>query len=298
MHELGPEPNFNESMYFNVYDPDAERRRLLPARQPGQRGLRGEMTVCLYLPDGRVGFMFKRPEVSQQRRVRRRRHALRGDRAVRAASTSRYAGKVVRARRPARRWPTPRRRSPRTRTPSARCDIDVLAACRAMFGGEPDEPHEKPGEEFAKGHYEQLVARHGHDPRRRRRVGDRRLRPARPLVGPALLAGALVLPLAHRQLRRRLRLHGLAASPAATATAPAAASCGTDGKLHLCHDFEITHRRGQGDDTYHQTIAADAATSGDDKEWKVTGKVLEPHPAAQPAPDPTGTCSSPASPRA
>ena len=21
MHELGPEPNFNESMYFNVYDP-------------------------------------------------------------------------------------------------------------------------------------------------------------------------------------------------------------------------------------------------------------------------------------
>ena len=22
MHELGPEPNFNESMYFNVYDPD------------------------------------------------------------------------------------------------------------------------------------------------------------------------------------------------------------------------------------------------------------------------------------
>jgi hypothetical protein len=27
----------------------------------------------------------------------------------------------------------------------------------SMFGGEPDTPHEKPGEEFAKGHYEQLV---------------------------------------------------------------------------------------------------------------------------------------------
>lgn len=26
-----------------------------------------------------------------------------------------------------------------------------------MFGGEPDVAHEKPGEEFAKGHYEQLV---------------------------------------------------------------------------------------------------------------------------------------------
>ncbi len=22
MHELGPEPNFNESMYFNLYDPE------------------------------------------------------------------------------------------------------------------------------------------------------------------------------------------------------------------------------------------------------------------------------------
>ena len=26
MHELGPEPNFNESMYFNVYDPDQPDR--------------------------------------------------------------------------------------------------------------------------------------------------------------------------------------------------------------------------------------------------------------------------------
>ena len=23
LHELGPEPNFNESMYFNVFDPSA-----------------------------------------------------------------------------------------------------------------------------------------------------------------------------------------------------------------------------------------------------------------------------------
>ena len=30
-----------------------------------------------------------------------------------------------------------------------------------MFGGEPDTPHETPGEEFAKGHYEQLIAATG-----------------------------------------------------------------------------------------------------------------------------------------
>ena len=40
MHELGPEPNFNESMYFNVYDPTQQDRRVLPHRQPRQRGLR------------------------------------------------------------------------------------------------------------------------------------------------------------------------------------------------------------------------------------------------------------------
>ena len=27
-----------------------------------------EMTVCLYLPDGRVGFMFKRPHIEGPRR--------------------------------------------------------------------------------------------------------------------------------------------------------------------------------------------------------------------------------------
>ena len=50
------------------------------------------------------------------------------------------------------RWPTRRRRSPRTRTPSAAIDITFTGQGRAsMFGGEPDAPHETPGEEFAKG---------------------------------------------------------------------------------------------------------------------------------------------------
>jgi hypothetical protein len=62
MHELGPEPNFNESMYFNAYDPD---RRLGGFFRIGNRANEGtgEMTACLYLPDGRVAFMFRRPEV-------------------------------------------------------------------------------------------------------------------------------------------------------------------------------------------------------------------------------------------
>ena len=44
-----------------------------------------------------------------------------------------------------------------------------------------------------------------------------------------------------------------------------------DGKLHLCHDFEIA-TEWTGEDTYHESISA-TLRSGD-KEWKVTGKVM------------------------
>ena len=62
MHELGPEPNFNESMYFNVYDPSSRVGGFLRLGNRANEGY-AEMTVCLYLPDGRVGFMFKRPHI-------------------------------------------------------------------------------------------------------------------------------------------------------------------------------------------------------------------------------------------
>jgi hypothetical protein len=61
-HELGPEPNFNESMYFNFFD---TRRSLGGFLRLGNRANEGhaELTVCLYLPDGRVLFMFQRPPI-------------------------------------------------------------------------------------------------------------------------------------------------------------------------------------------------------------------------------------------
>src|SRR3954453_2743687 len=63
MHELGPEPNFNESMYFNVFDP---KQQIGGWVRLGNRANEGyaEMTTCIYLPDGRVGFMFSRPDIA------------------------------------------------------------------------------------------------------------------------------------------------------------------------------------------------------------------------------------------
>jgi hypothetical protein len=61
-HPLEDDSTFNESMYFNVYDPGV---RVGGFFRLGNRANEGyaEMTICLYLPDGRVGFMFARPEI-------------------------------------------------------------------------------------------------------------------------------------------------------------------------------------------------------------------------------------------
>ena len=65
-----------------------------------------------------------------------------------------------------------------------------------------------PEKEFAKAHYEQHMRVRG-TMGSTGRYGDRRPRPARRFVGPALLAGRPPLSLAHDQLRARLRDDGL-----------------------------------------------------------------------------------------
>ena len=68
MHELGPESNFNESMYINCFDPDQQVGGWFRIGNRANEGY-AEMTVCLYLPpeDGApgrsVGFMYKRPSI-------------------------------------------------------------------------------------------------------------------------------------------------------------------------------------------------------------------------------------------
>jgi hypothetical protein len=55
--------NYNESMYFNVFDP---RTKVGGWFRLGNRPNEGyaEMTVCLYLAGGRVGFMYGRPKIA------------------------------------------------------------------------------------------------------------------------------------------------------------------------------------------------------------------------------------------
>ncbi len=55
--------NYNESMYFNIFDPV---KKIGGWFRVGNRVNEGyaEVSACLYLPDGRVGFMFNRAPIS------------------------------------------------------------------------------------------------------------------------------------------------------------------------------------------------------------------------------------------
>ena len=123
---------------------------------------------------------------------------------------------------------------------------------------------------FARGHYEQHVGAKGAIRGRRRGVGDRRLRPARPLVGPALLAGALVLPLAHDELRRRRRLRGLG-HHRADGSERVGGVAFEDGKYHHL-DHATIDTDWIGDDKYHEEMRI-TAKSGD-RTYEITGSVL------------------------
>ncbi|HUY64601.1 MAG TPA: hypothetical protein VMV14_08815 [Acidimicrobiales bacterium] len=153
MHELGPEPNFNESMYFNAIDPDKRIGAFFRLGNRANEGT-GEMTVCLYLPDGRVGFMFQRPSVTDNLAFDAaglRFEVLEPFAALRVS----YTGALLVLDDPAELADP---KAAFGANPTAQCHVEMAFAGRsAMFGGEPDRPSETPGEEFARGHYEQLV---------------------------------------------------------------------------------------------------------------------------------------------
>ena len=149
MHPNTGEANFNESMYFNFYDRTRALRRLRPHRQPAERALRGD--DHRRLPARRHGAVqLQAAGDRRQRRLRRRRHALRRRRAVQAPARL--------LRRP-RRLPGPAaatsriRAAPSPATRTGRCRWrstgTASARCTAARRGEHSEMV------FAKGHYEQ-----------------------------------------------------------------------------------------------------------------------------------------------
>jgi hypothetical protein len=61
-HQPGPERNFNESVYSNAFDRATGLGGWMRIGNRPNEG-RAELSVCLYLPDGRIACQFQRPAI-------------------------------------------------------------------------------------------------------------------------------------------------------------------------------------------------------------------------------------------
>ncbi len=151
--------NYNESMYLNAFDLGLEAGGWFRLGNRVHEGY-AEMSVCLYLPDGRVGFMFGRPKIDSNDSMDA--GGLRID-VVEPFEhlTVTYDGTVCLLDDPAAMA------DPRTafrENPIVGCSVHLdYRGVSPMYGGKPQyadgrELEVEPGKSFAKAHYEQHCA--------------------------------------------------------------------------------------------------------------------------------------------
>ncbi len=152
-HPLGAETNFNESMYFNFYDPSRRTGGFVRLGNRANEG-RAEMTVTLYLPDGRVLFIFKRPEIADNAAFNAGGLHFEVIEPTQQLRTV-YRGSMVELKEP-RQMADPKRAF--TENPLRRVELDLLHdAVGPMYGHSRDDAEEgrESENQFAKAHYEQ-----------------------------------------------------------------------------------------------------------------------------------------------
>jgi len=161
-HEPGAATNYNESMYFNVFD---ARRKMGGWFRIGNRPNEhyAEMTVCIYLPDGRVAFTFARPEIADNKAMNA------GGLSVEVVEPFkrldvRYSGKALLLTQP-HEMADPKVAF--ANNPRVPCKVDVqFTGVSPMYGGELVREDGTsfeidPEKSFAKAHYEQHCAAKG-----------------------------------------------------------------------------------------------------------------------------------------
>ena len=152
MHPLEDTSNFNESMYFNVYDPQERVGGFLRLGNRANEGY-AEMTTCLYLPDGRVAFTYHRPEIADNDAFDAggmRFEVVEPFAALKAS----YTGKICLLERPLEMADP---RTAFTENPWTDCSVELdYRGISPMLGGEPvnddgSKIDENPGEGFRAG---------------------------------------------------------------------------------------------------------------------------------------------------
>jgi hypothetical protein len=267
-------------MYFNVYDPASRVGGFFRLGNRANERM-AEMTVCLYLPDGRVAFMYKRPEISSNDAFDA--GGMKFDVVTPFEElTVSYEGKVVLLDDP-KQMADPKKAF--TENPYADAAVSLTyTRVSDMLGGESDTPHEAPGEEFARGHYEQLIKGVGSI-----RVGDDEwaiegygLRDHS--WGPRFWQA----PWYYRWLTANFGADaGFMASRVAKRDGPGTRGgfVWDDGQMHYCHHAEIS-TGWAGEDSYHDTI--EGLLRSGDKEWRFTGKAFNLIPLRNRRKDPDG----------
>ncbi len=162
MHELEPATNFNESMYFNVFDPTERVGGFLRLGNRANEGY-AELTTCLYLPDGGVAFMFNRPKIDNNDAFDAGGTRFEVVAPFEELRTT-YDGKVALLTEPLQ-MANPREAF--TRNPWVDAHVDLThTGVSPMYGGEPVNDDGTPLADdhsggFARGHYEQHMAVRG-----------------------------------------------------------------------------------------------------------------------------------------
>jgi hypothetical protein len=154
--------NYNESMYFNVFDPATKVGGWFRLGNRPNEGY-AEMTNCLYLPGGRVAFMYAKPKISDNKALNAGGMKFEVVEPFKRLKVT-YDGKAVLLSRPFD-MANPSRAF--RDNPVLPCTVDLdYEGVSPMFGGETVRADGKPMEidpekSFAKAHYEQHMAARG-----------------------------------------------------------------------------------------------------------------------------------------
>lgn len=161
-HPIEAASNFNESMYINLFD---HQQKMGGWFRVGNRPNEGhaEMSCCVYLPDGRVGFMFQRPEITGNEELNAGGMRFKVMEPFQKLQVT-YRGKLCLLSDPSE-MENPKEAF--ANNPLIDAEVDLMFTPIApVYGGEAvdenDQPMaENPDESFARAHYEQHMAGSG-----------------------------------------------------------------------------------------------------------------------------------------
>ncbi len=155
-HEPDAASNYNESMYLNAFDLEQQIGGWFRLGNRVHEGY-AEMSVCLYLPGGRVAFMFGRPHIADNSEMRAGGLHIEVVKPFEHLRVT-YQGDVVVLAEP-EQMENPRKAF--KENPHETCVVELdFHGVSPMYGGRPvyedgTEIEQKAEQSFAKAHYEQ-----------------------------------------------------------------------------------------------------------------------------------------------